>query len=356
MRILVYGAGGLGSLLAARLLESGQEVSLLARGQRLVNLRENGLVLEDLVTHLRRTYAVRVVDSLAPEDVYDWVIIVMGKQHLPEILPTLAANHHIRNYLFMGNNVAGAAALTEAVGRERVLLGFFMAVGKVEGSVAFAANQVDGAISPSVIGELDGAVSQRLIEIAAVFENAHLPVQFCNDIQAWLKCHAAIIVPLGGAYFLADRNLLRISRTRDIQIILVRGVREALQVLRFYRTPILPSSLKMFLWLPEPLVLLLIGRALENPNLAYALIHADGIRPEINQLGKEFCFLARGAGLMAPHFDRLLLATAPQSRPLPEGSHSLPVDWRSTFAVIGALATVVGLIFGISLLRSRRPD
>ena len=356
MRILVYGAGGLGSLLAARLFESGQEVSLLARGQRLVNLHQNGLVLEDLITHLRRTYAVRVVDTLAPGDIYDWVIIVMGKQHLSEILPTLAVNQNVRNYLFMGNNVAGGAALAEAVGRERVLLGFFMAVGKIAGPVAYAANQIDGEISPSLIGELDGTVSPRLIEIAAVFENAHLPVQFCSDIQAWLKCHAALIVPLGGAYFLADRSLLRMARTRDVQIILVRAVREALQVLRFYKIPIMPSSLKLFLWLPEPLALLLIERALQNPNLAYALIHAEGVRSEINQLGREFCLLARGAGMLAPHFDRLLLATTPQSRPLPEGSRKLPVDWRSVYALIGALAAMAGLAYGISILRSRRLD
>ena len=34
MKILFYGAGVLGSLFAARLQESGQEVSILARGQR----------------------------------------------------------------------------------------------------------------------------------------------------------------------------------------------------------------------------------------------------------------------------------------------------------------------------------
>jgi ketopantoate reductase len=39
MKLLVYGAGVTGSLLAARLHEAGQDVSLLARGERLAALR-----------------------------------------------------------------------------------------------------------------------------------------------------------------------------------------------------------------------------------------------------------------------------------------------------------------------------
>ena len=49
-RILVYGAGVLGSLYAARLWQAGRSVSFLARGQRLADLRMRGIVLEDRVT------------------------------------------------------------------------------------------------------------------------------------------------------------------------------------------------------------------------------------------------------------------------------------------------------------------
>ena len=50
MNILVYGAGVLGSLYAARLQEAGQHVSLLARGQRLQDIREHSIVLTDVLT------------------------------------------------------------------------------------------------------------------------------------------------------------------------------------------------------------------------------------------------------------------------------------------------------------------
>ena len=49
MKILVYGAGVLGTLYAARLQDGGQDVSLVARGQRLADLRQHGLVLENMI-------------------------------------------------------------------------------------------------------------------------------------------------------------------------------------------------------------------------------------------------------------------------------------------------------------------
>ena len=60
-RILVYGAGPLGSLFAARLKEGGNDVSILARGQRLSDLREHGIVLHDVTTDQRTVTRVDAV-------------------------------------------------------------------------------------------------------------------------------------------------------------------------------------------------------------------------------------------------------------------------------------------------------
>ena len=45
MRICVFGAGAIGSLIGARLAASGVDVSLVARGAHLDAIRERGLVL-----------------------------------------------------------------------------------------------------------------------------------------------------------------------------------------------------------------------------------------------------------------------------------------------------------------------
>lgn len=46
MRVLIIGAGVIGSFNAARLKQAGVDTVLLARGRRLDDLREHGVVLE----------------------------------------------------------------------------------------------------------------------------------------------------------------------------------------------------------------------------------------------------------------------------------------------------------------------
>ena len=104
MNILIYGAGVLGSLYAARLAHAGQHVSLLGRGRRLAELREHGIVIEDAATGQRTTTSVDLIEQLAPDDAYDLAIVLMRKNQVGAILPALAANRSIPTVLFMVNN------------------------------------------------------------------------------------------------------------------------------------------------------------------------------------------------------------------------------------------------------------
>ena len=46
MRILIYGAGVIGSFYASRFAKAGLDVTILARGQRLKELQEHGLMVQ----------------------------------------------------------------------------------------------------------------------------------------------------------------------------------------------------------------------------------------------------------------------------------------------------------------------
>ncbi len=46
MKILIFGAGTLGTLMATRLYEAGQNVTLLARGRRFEDLKKYGAVIK----------------------------------------------------------------------------------------------------------------------------------------------------------------------------------------------------------------------------------------------------------------------------------------------------------------------
>ena len=107
MRVLFYGAGVIGSLYAVRLQEAGHEVSVVARGRRLADLRRHGIVLEEAGTGHRTAARVGVVQQLDPGDAYDLIVVAVRKNQLPPILPELARNLRAPDVLLMLNNAAG---------------------------------------------------------------------------------------------------------------------------------------------------------------------------------------------------------------------------------------------------------
>jgi ketopantoate reductase len=64
VRILVFGAGVIGSVYAVKLLQAGHEVVMLARGRRLSDLQTHGLVLEDAKSGTARCWQCSRWESL----------------------------------------------------------------------------------------------------------------------------------------------------------------------------------------------------------------------------------------------------------------------------------------------------
>ena len=119
MKILVYGAGVIGTLYAAKLQEGGHRVTVVARGQRLADIRRYGLVLEDIVGHGRSTTQVDTIERVDPNDQYDIALISVRRDQVASIVPEFTANHRIPILIFMLNNPTGTTDLAQALGRDR---------------------------------------------------------------------------------------------------------------------------------------------------------------------------------------------------------------------------------------------
>ncbi|TET49728.1 MAG: ketopantoate reductase family protein, partial [Anaerolineales bacterium] len=293
-RILVYGAGPLGTLFAARLQRGGNDVSLLARGQRLEQLREHGIVLEDLVTKERTTTLVNVVEELAPDDAYDLVLVIMRKNNALIILPVLAGNENTPNVLFLMNNAAGPGELTEALGDERVLIGFPGSVGYREGHVVhvLTGNEDEAASVP--FGEVDGRIADRTRAVASIIDSAPgLQAEIRTDMDAWLKYHVALLFPsLAPALRMCGVDNYRMSRTRDGIVLAIRAIKEGFRALRALRLPITPPKLRLFASLPEPILVAVLRRYLGNELMEAALVkHARAAHSEVVHLADEFLAL-----------------------------------------------------------------
>ncbi len=327
MKILFYGAGVLGSLYAARLQEAGQEVSILARGQRLADIREHGIVLEDSDTGQRTSTRVKVVEHLAPDDAYDLVVVLMRKNQVSAILPALAANRHTPSVLFMGNNVMGPDEMVAALGRERVLLGFPGAAGHRQGYVVVT-KVVSGRQQPTTFGELDGQTTPRLQQIVVDFKSAGFPTAISRNMDAWLKTHMAEVSPTANAIYMAGGDNYRLARTRDGLVRVVRAIREGYRVLWALGVPITPANHKIFDWIPEPVLVALMRRLLNTKTAEIEIAgHANAARDEFKQLADDFKALARTTSVPTPAMDRLRTYIDPAVLPLPEGSAQISLKW-----------------------------
>ena len=90
MRILIYGAGVIGSLYAALFAEAGYDTNIYARGKRLEFLKKNGLLYKKN-QNIRRAEAT-ILGELSDNDAYDFILLTVRENQLYEALAELKNN------------------------------------------------------------------------------------------------------------------------------------------------------------------------------------------------------------------------------------------------------------------------
>jgi 2-dehydropantoate 2-reductase len=249
MEVLVYGAGVIGTLYAARLQSGGHRVTVLARGQRLEDVRRYGLVLEDVLTGFRSSTRVAATDHLGSEDRYDLALIIVRRNQLSSIMPQLAANHRVPTLLFMLNNPAGSAELSRVLGQNRVLLGFPGAGGTRDGHVVHYAMIPQ---QPTMLGEPGGKRTPSLHGVARALRTSGLRVRLARNMDAWLKAHAFFVTAVTGAIYLAGGDSRRLAGEDAVLALMADGVREGFAAMHTLGLPVMPFALKvLFSWLPR---------------------------------------------------------------------------------------------------------
>ena len=90
MRILIYGAGVIGSFYASRFAKAGLDVTVLARGQRLKELQGHGLWYRGKT----RTHKVEVktISELKPNDRYQFIFLTVRENQVEEALEDISRN------------------------------------------------------------------------------------------------------------------------------------------------------------------------------------------------------------------------------------------------------------------------
>jgi 2-dehydropantoate 2-reductase len=129
--------------------------------------------------------------ALPEAELYDLVLVTVLATQVEVLLPALAKSK-ARAVMFMFNTFGGLERLRDAVGAERFSFGFPAVVASLENGLLTA--QVVPRIARFFqITTVGGA---RAHEWKQLFEAAKVPCAEHDDIESWLKSHAAFFAPL----------------------------------------------------------------------------------------------------------------------------------------------------------------
>jgi 2-dehydropantoate 2-reductase len=181
MRIVILGAGALGTILAAHLAADGHEVSLIARGLRAAQLHDDGLEVRGLREIRTRCRVLTDPAQAPPAD----LLILTAKTYDNEAAVASLAGGHYDTVFSVANGVVKNAELARGFGDERVLGCMADTSGELleDGSANFTRNVM------LHLGVPGGGVSERAETVAATIHASGINAQAVANIDTveWSK-------------------------------------------------------------------------------------------------------------------------------------------------------------------------
>lgn len=203
MKILVIGAGVIGCNLAKDLFRSGKDVTLLARGKWADEMKENGMRIKNLFCPWISVSRIPIITELTPENIYDVIFVVMRYTQVSSIIDDLRKNK-TKNIVFVGNNVdpKGTASLLP---EKNVMFAFAVSAGHREKD-----HVVSIDLRKITIGQLLNSSSNEKL-IRQIFDGTKYKVVYEPNMEDYLLCHAAFVIPAAFACYKTDGDLKKLG-------------------------------------------------------------------------------------------------------------------------------------------------
>lgn len=290
MKILIYGAGVIGSLYGALLAEAGNDVSVYARGRRLESLTEDGLRYK--YRGRIRTAPVKVLAKTEPEDRFDFIFLTVRENQLHTALEELRTNGSPA-IVTMVNSLEPYDRWEAVCGAGRIIPAFPGAGGSIEDGV-LDAGLTPYIIQPTTFGEISGEKSARTAQLRRLFRDAHIPCQAVPDMHLWQLCHLAMVVPIADAYYEAA-DPKNAGRDRALMEKTAGEIKENLKRLREREGKLSPRKMALFTLLPKKLTAAGLGAAFRSSfGDRFMYRHSLKAPDEMRELHRQFYGFAAG--------------------------------------------------------------
>jgi len=284
-RILIFGAGVIGSIYAIRFIEAGMDVTVFARSSRLAALKEKGLQYHE--KGVVKSIKVKVIDTLENDDVYDFIFVAVRYDQSESALLALQDNQS-KNIVTMTNNSIGFSSWLDIVG-DRLLPAFPAVGGQIKEGILYARFPPKILIA-TMFGEISGLVTERAENLAQLFKAAKLPSAINKDMLAYLITHSISDIALVGALHYENKIIEeKAARTRKTAHRITATLKSNVKAIQKAGVAVNPSVFKMVLKVPDLLLDLLFMIWLRTKMVQDMRLpeYADNANKEIVQLRSD---------------------------------------------------------------------
>jgi len=311
-KILIIGAGVIGSLFAGKMAESGYDITILARGERFNEIAKKGIILHNRITNEKTTSKVKVVSSLLPNDVYNYILVTVQSTQINSLLEDISKNKS-ENVVFFINNIEGYYDWINKIDKNRIMCGFPSAGGDRDNGVinyhiteGFAKN-----FQATTIGELSGKKTERLSRLVRIFSISGFSPRISSHIEDWQKYHVAVILPISRALNVFDSNNYTLSTSDETLKEMILATRELFNVLRRNKNKITPMILYYY-YLPTFILVASYKRIMNSRLAEYAFSKHNKIgKSEISDLEEHFQLIINTTKSKTPYYKILKSKESP---------------------------------------------
>lgn len=237
MKILIYGAGVIGCTYGWQLAKAGHHITVWIRQGKKPETEENGIRIictdfrkkQKHITHT--VFRPKVIRTLIPDNDFEYIIVSTNCLYLKDVLPALAETAGKAHILFFQNIWDDFDRIAGYLSPDRYFFGFPFAAGggKIRNCIDCTLSGMKN--SATLLGEIDGTITPRLLKIAEALQEAGLKPILSRQIDTWLithyviaACLAAGIVKAGSSRKFTDRpGMLRET---------IKAVREGFKICR----------------------------------------------------------------------------------------------------------------------------
>ena len=290
MRLLIYGAGVIGSLYAALFAEAGYDVSVYARGKRFEALKKKGLLYRKNKSVKKADVA--VLGQLQDDDIYDFIFLTVRENQLYEALKELKSNKSA-TIVTMVNSLDDYKKWEDICGKGRILPAFPGAGGSLKDDILDAA-LTPCLIQPTTFAEISGTKSQRTRQFSQILKHCHIPYQEVKDMHMWQLCHLAMVVPIADAYYESDcpksagKEWGTMKKTAG-------KLKQNFCFLQKHTGRLVPWKMNVFRFLPLPILTVILSATFESKfGDKFMYQHAMKAPDEMRQLHKQFYSYIKG--------------------------------------------------------------